>query len=75
MANDVYRPYGYRWACLYDTRAHSTQTLCQVSQVHPRLLEPEGRDIPSTTTSTPAPTSPGPDRRHRHRLRCSSTSR
>jgi anti-sigma regulatory factor (Ser/Thr protein kinase) len=47
MANDVYRPYGYRWACLYDTRAHSTQTLRQVSQVHPRLLEPEGREIPN----------------------------
>jgi hypothetical protein len=24
MANEVYRPYGYRWACLYDTRTHST---------------------------------------------------
>jgi len=47
MANDVYRPYGYRWACLYDTRTHSTQTLRQVSQVHPRLLEPEGREIPN----------------------------
>ena len=47
MANEVYRPYGYRWACLYDTRAHSTQTLRQVSQVHPRLLEPEGREIPN----------------------------
>jgi anti-sigma regulatory factor (Ser/Thr protein kinase) len=45
MANEVYRPYGYRWACLYDTRAHSTQTLRQVSQVHPRLLEPGGREI------------------------------
>src|SRR5215218_8091247 len=40
MTNEVYRPYGYRWACLYDTRAHSPQTLRQVSQVHPRLLEP-----------------------------------
>jgi len=47
MANDIYRPYGYRWACLYDTRAHSTQTLRQVSQVHPRLLEPEGRETPN----------------------------
>ena len=42
MANEVYRPYGYRWACLYDTRTHSTQTLRQVSQVHPRLLERRG---------------------------------
>jgi anti-sigma regulatory factor (Ser/Thr protein kinase) len=47
MANEVYRPYGYRWACLYDTRAHSTPTLRQVSQVHPRLLEPGGREIPN----------------------------
>jgi anti-sigma regulatory factor (Ser/Thr protein kinase) len=45
MANEVYRPYGYRWACLYDTRAHSTRMLRQVSHVHPRLLEPEGREI------------------------------
>ena len=45
MANEVYRPYGYRWACLYDTRAHSPQTLRHVSQVHPRLLEPDGREI------------------------------
>jgi anti-sigma regulatory factor (Ser/Thr protein kinase) len=47
MTNEVYRPYGYRWACLYDTRAHSAQTLRQVSQVHPRLLEPGGREIPN----------------------------
>jgi hypothetical protein len=47
MANEVYRPYGHRWACLYDTRAHSPQTLRQVSQVHPRLLEPGGREIPN----------------------------
>jgi hypothetical protein len=31
MANEVYRRYGYRWACLYDTRAHSAQTMRQVS--------------------------------------------
>jgi anti-sigma regulatory factor (Ser/Thr protein kinase) len=47
MANEVYRPYGYRWACLYDTRAHSAQVLGQVSQVHPRLLEQDGREIPN----------------------------
>ena len=47
MANEVYRPYGHRWACLYDTRAHSPQTLHQVGQVHPRLLEPGGQEIPN----------------------------
>jgi hypothetical protein len=47
MANEVYRPYGHHWACLYDTRAHSTQTLHHVSQVHPRLLEHDGREIPN----------------------------
>jgi anti-sigma regulatory factor (Ser/Thr protein kinase) len=47
MTNEVYRPYGYRWACLYDTRAHSAQTMRQVSLVHPRLLEPGGREIPN----------------------------
>jgi anti-sigma regulatory factor (Ser/Thr protein kinase) len=45
MANEVYRPYGYPWACLYDTRAYSAQTLRHVSQVHPRLLEHDGREI------------------------------
>jgi anti-sigma regulatory factor (Ser/Thr protein kinase) len=45
MANEAYRPYGYRWACLYDTRGHSSQTLRQVGQVHPRLLEPGGGEI------------------------------
>src|SRR5918993_1526942 len=45
MANEAYRPYGHRWACLYDTRAHSATLLRQVSQVHPRLLEPGGREI------------------------------
>ena len=43
MANEVYRPYGYRWACLYDTRDYSAQTLRQVRQVHPQLLQPGGR--------------------------------
>src|SRR5919112_1959697 len=45
MANEVYRPYGYRWACLYDTRTHSAETLRHVRQVHPRLLEHDGREI------------------------------
>jgi anti-sigma regulatory factor (Ser/Thr protein kinase) len=47
MANEVYRPYGYRWACLYDTREYSPQTLREVGQVHPRLLEPGGGEIPN----------------------------
>jgi len=47
MANEAYRPYGYRWACLYDTRAHSPQTLRHVGQVHPRLLQADGREIPN----------------------------
>jgi anti-sigma regulatory factor (Ser/Thr protein kinase) len=47
MANEVYRPYGYRWACLYDTRTHSTDTLRHVRQVHPRLLEHGGQEIPN----------------------------
>ena len=45
MANEVYRPCGYRWAYLYDTCAHSRQMLRQVGQVRPRLLEPGGREI------------------------------
>jgi anti-sigma regulatory factor (Ser/Thr protein kinase) len=47
MANEVYRPYGYSWACLYDTRAHSAETLRHVRQVHPRLLEAGGREVPN----------------------------
>lgn len=47
MANEVYRPYGYRWACLYDTRNHSTETLRHVRQVHPRLLDRDGEEIPN----------------------------
>jgi anti-sigma regulatory factor (Ser/Thr protein kinase) len=54
MANEVYRPYGHRWACLYDTRAHSTMLLRQASQVHPRLLEPGGREIPNADYLEPS---------------------
>jgi anti-sigma regulatory factor (Ser/Thr protein kinase) len=54
MANEVYRRYGYRWACLYDTRAHSTMLLRQASQVHPRLLEPGGREIPNADYLEPS---------------------
>lgn len=53
MTNEVYRPYGYPWACLYDRRAHTEETLRQVREVHPRLLEPGGRSIPSTAYVTP----------------------
>ena len=75
MANEVYRPYGYRWACLYDTRAHSADA-APGQPGPPAAARTRGAEIsPTTTTSSPAPTSPGPDRRHRHRLRCSSTSR
>jgi anti-sigma regulatory factor (Ser/Thr protein kinase) len=54
MTNEVYRPYGCPWACLYDRRAHTEETLRQVRQVHPRLLEHGGAAIPSTTYVTPA---------------------
>ena len=53
MTNEVYRPYGYSWACLYDRRAHTEETLRQVREVHPRLLEPGGRSIPSAEYVTP----------------------
>ena len=75
MANEVYRPYGHCWACLYDIRTHSTPLLRQVSQVHPRLLEPHGRDIRNDDYLEPSAYLARPGRRHRHRLRCSSTSR
>jgi anti-sigma regulatory factor (Ser/Thr protein kinase) len=48
MANEVYRPYGYPWACLYNIRAHAAETLRRVRQVHPQLLEPGGRTIRNT---------------------------
>jgi anti-sigma regulatory factor (Ser/Thr protein kinase) len=41
------------WACLYDRRAHTEETLGQVRQVHPRLLEPGGASIPSTAYVAP----------------------
>jgi anti-sigma regulatory factor (Ser/Thr protein kinase) len=47
MANEVYRPYGYRWACLYDQNAHPAEILRQAREVHPRVLEPGGRTVPS----------------------------
>jgi anti-sigma regulatory factor (Ser/Thr protein kinase) len=54
MANEVYRCYGYRWACLYDARAHSTPMLRQAGQVHPWLLERGGRLIPNDDYLEPA---------------------
>ena len=53
MTNEVYRPYGYQWACLYDRRAHTEETLRQVREVHPRLLEPGGGSIRSSEYVTP----------------------
>jgi anti-sigma regulatory factor (Ser/Thr protein kinase) len=47
MANEVYRPYGYQWACLYDQDAHPAKILRQVREVHPWVLEPDGRTVPS----------------------------
>ena len=47
MANEVYRPYGYQWACLYDQDAHPPEILRQVREVHPRVLEPGGRTVRS----------------------------
>ena len=54
MANEVYRPYGHRWACLYDTRAHSPQTLHGAHQTHPRLLGHHGREVPNADYLDPA---------------------
>jgi anti-sigma regulatory factor (Ser/Thr protein kinase) len=54
MANEVYRPYGYRWACLYNTHSYSEQTLRHVRQVHPRLLQSGGREIPNNDYIEPS---------------------
>src|SRR5215217_2580735 len=61
MANEAYRPYGYRWAWS--------------ARCTPGCSNPGAERSATPTTSSPAPTSPGPDRRLRHRLRCSSTCR
>ena len=37
MANEVLGAFGYPWACLYDTRAHSRQTLRDAHQTHPAV--------------------------------------
>ena len=47
VANDVLGAYGYPWVCLYDTRAHSVQTVRGARQTHPRLLDHDGREVPS----------------------------
>ncbi len=41
-ANEAYSPFGHRWACLYDTRAHPAPLLDRVRQVHPVVLPPGG---------------------------------
>ena len=47
MANEVLGQFGYPWACLYDTRTHSTQTVNDAHRTHPRLLDPGGREVPN----------------------------
>jgi anti-sigma regulatory factor (Ser/Thr protein kinase) len=57
-----HRLHGYRWACLYDQRAHTEETLQQVRQVHPRLLELGGSSpapVNSTSNSTTGSTGAG----------------
>lgn len=47
MANEVLGQFGYPWACLYDTRAHSNQTVRDAHRTHPRLLDHSGREVPN----------------------------
>jgi len=47
MANEVLGAFGYPWACLYDIRSNSTQTLRDAQQTHPRLLDDSGREVPN----------------------------
>src|SRR5919112_525473 len=54
MANEVLGAFGYPWACLYDTRAHSPQTLHGAHQTHPRLLGHHGREVPNADYLDPA---------------------
>jgi anti-sigma regulatory factor (Ser/Thr protein kinase) len=53
MANEVFTPYGYRWVCLYDTRAYTPEVLRRVLQVHPRLLGPGGHALANTDYVAP----------------------
>jgi anti-sigma regulatory factor (Ser/Thr protein kinase) len=47
VANEVLGAFGYPWACLYDTRAHTVHTLRSAHQTHPRLLDRRGREVPN----------------------------
>jgi anti-sigma regulatory factor (Ser/Thr protein kinase) len=44
-ANEAYAPFGHRWACLYDTRAHPAPLLDRVRQVHPVILGATGHVV------------------------------
>jgi anti-sigma regulatory factor (Ser/Thr protein kinase) len=48
-SNDVLGAYGFPWACLYDRNRYPGHVLEQVAQVHPTLLDRDGR-----TTASPA---------------------
>jgi anti-sigma regulatory factor (Ser/Thr protein kinase) len=47
-SNDVLGDYGFPWACLYDRRRYPPEVLEEVTQVHPHLLDREGRATDST---------------------------
>ncbi len=44
-SNEVFAPFGHRWACLYDTRAYSEPLLNRVGQVHPTILGADGLPV------------------------------
>ncbi len=54
MANEVLGAFGYPWACLYDIRSNSTETLRDAQQTHPRLLDDSGREVPNGDYLDPA---------------------
>jgi anti-sigma regulatory factor (Ser/Thr protein kinase) len=54
MANEVLGAFGYPWACLYDTRAHTPQMLRGAHQTHPRLLDHHGHEVPNADYLDPA---------------------
>jgi anti-sigma regulatory factor (Ser/Thr protein kinase) len=42
-SNEVFSPFGHRWACLYDTRTYPESLLHRVMQVHPAMLRADDR--------------------------------
>jgi anti-sigma regulatory factor (Ser/Thr protein kinase) len=48
MSNEVYAPFGYRWACLYDQRTYPDEAVRCICEVHPWRLEPGGRHTRNT---------------------------